>query len=254
MLKLGRIMIKSTVCIVALSLSAAACDADTVPEPLQAHEAGLRRIAIEKPEPEYPLTSIEQRVSGVAVASVLIDVDGRTKRVEVLEAPDEQIAASLKKAIAQWRFPPPSIIGSSEHFEMTGKLTYYFDVIDGKGVVSSPEARRNLVKASHKGWVVPNPTAFEYVSAADLPSIRQRFRAKTVDVRTKEQFDRRHDSDALHVPLAELEIKALATLAGYNAIILDCGTDAENCKTAAGILRKLGWSSVFAIRRDQSAS
>ena len=58
---------------------------------IRLHEQDFRSLAAVRPRPAYPEQSIEQGVSGVAVAEVLTTPGGRMQEVRVLEAPDRWI-------------------------------------------------------------------------------------------------------------------------------------------------------------------
>jgi hypothetical protein len=85
--------------------------------------------------PVYPPTSLQHGTAGVAVARLSVDSLGRVSNVEVLEAPDEAIKASLEAALVAWRFPStPTREGSA----MQGRVVWYFVIDNGRGLVLTP--------------------------------------------------------------------------------------------------------------------
>jgi TonB family protein len=71
------------------------------------NEGGLRMSALSAPKPTYPSALLEQKLSGVAVAAVLVDATGKPETVVVLEAPDPLMAESVRDAVRQWTLRPP---------------------------------------------------------------------------------------------------------------------------------------------------
>lgn len=70
-------------------------DLDRVPR-------ALRRIA-----PIWPADVLNERVSGVVRARILIDEKGNASVLEIIETPDSRLNVPVRKAIEQWRFEPP---------------------------------------------------------------------------------------------------------------------------------------------------
>lgn len=62
----------------------------------------LRRV-----EPEYPRRARRRRVQGIVVANLLVDDKGRVREVNIVQArPKGYFEASVKRALAAWRFEP----------------------------------------------------------------------------------------------------------------------------------------------------
>lgn len=102
-------------------------------------EKTLRRHAIKKVLPEFPQNALTSSTTGVAVAKISISEKGNVKSVEILEAPHPLIAKATVAALQQWVFD----FQSSEEENpvcFSGKLTFYFSIIDGKPVVRDPVA------------------------------------------------------------------------------------------------------------------
>ena len=69
-------------------------------------EISLRRWVTNSPLPDYPSGSLAKKRSGVAVASIVVGIDGRAITVDVLEAPDQEIGEAVKNALVRWTFTP----------------------------------------------------------------------------------------------------------------------------------------------------
>ena len=99
-------------------------------------EESLRKLAIRSPTPEYPTTSKQNRATGVSVTKFYVDEKGNVENIQVLQAPDRFIEASLVKAISQWKFQPYHFNGRI--VRVLGKLTFYFSLERGRGHVQNP--------------------------------------------------------------------------------------------------------------------
>ena len=100
-------------------------------------EKTLRRHAIKKVLPQFPQNALTSSTTGVAVAKIIISENGNVKSVEILEAPHPLLAQATVAALQQWVFD----FNSSEEENpvcFSGKLTFYFSIIDGKPVVRDP--------------------------------------------------------------------------------------------------------------------
>lgn len=103
-----------------------------------ASDMQFRRIARERPRPEYPGVSVDSGRMGVAVAEVVTTSGGSMGWVEILEAPDEHTGDALVKALAQWEVQPP-VDDGGRAVRVRSKLFFYFLIEDGEGFVRSPE-------------------------------------------------------------------------------------------------------------------
>jgi TonB family protein len=102
-------------------------------------ERALRGSALQSPPPVYPQESEQRHTQGVAVASVIIDSEGRMAQIDVLEAPDSAIHRSVHSALQKWTFRPIQVQGFPDtRWHVEGKLTFYFSMREGRGTVLSP--------------------------------------------------------------------------------------------------------------------
>jgi hypothetical protein len=133
-------MVGRHVLVVTLALVLPICaDAAPFQGEVNRSEWGLRTAATMAPKPEYPAASLTTRVAGVVVASVRFELDGKLSTLEILEAPDPHTAAAVRNALARWVVPPTQVLGRETKSLIRGKLTFYFQVRDGKGVVLDPD-------------------------------------------------------------------------------------------------------------------
>src|SRR5438046_2237861 len=100
---------------------------------LRVSEGSMRKLAIERVMPAFPLKSRKQLVKGVGVGQVEVGEKGEVERVTVLEAPDSAISKAVDQALNKWRFKPSTLQG--EPVRVIGKLTFYFSVDRGKANV-----------------------------------------------------------------------------------------------------------------------
>jgi len=99
-------------------------------------EYSVRASAVRVVHPKYPPTAFRQHQTGVAVAQVYVNDDGAVEKVDLLQAPSEAIAASVREALKQWKFGPELVTPGGE---FTGKMTYYFVISRGKPAVFEPK-------------------------------------------------------------------------------------------------------------------
>ena len=101
-------------------------------------EVGTRNKVVHAVTPEYPKPSLTRRVTGTAVAEVTFNATGQVVDVKILQSPDEYIARELMATLAKWVFrPEPELIKTNG--TRRGKLTFYFNIVDGVGKVLNPD-------------------------------------------------------------------------------------------------------------------
>jgi hypothetical protein len=71
------------------------------------------------------------------VALLELDEYSRLIGVKILEAPDEEIGKSVTEAIKKWKFL--KVNTDQGQTQMQGRLTFYFEIIDGKPLVRNPK-------------------------------------------------------------------------------------------------------------------
>lgn len=97
----------------------------------------LRKYATKSTLPAFPRSSIKRNSQGVAVCQVTVNAQGNVTEVTVWEAPDSEIAKAVTRAIRKWIFKAPTISGKS--VPINGKLTFYFEIQNGRGIVRNPK-------------------------------------------------------------------------------------------------------------------
>lgn len=106
------------------------------PTKIVVHETSLRKKAVNTVVPEYPKQALKEKVSGVAVAEIVVSEEGTVINVKILESPHKSINLSMKEALKKWRFKPYTIKGIAQ--KVTGKITFYFVIENEKSKVESP--------------------------------------------------------------------------------------------------------------------
>lgn len=100
------------------------------------------------PRIEYP-ADVAENMSSVGVVDITIDgKTGSVVSVAVLEAPSESAAAALRRGLMTWKFKP---VGNQNGLRLVGKLTFYFVMSEGNGVVLNPDEAPYVGK-----WRRPN--------------------------------------------------------------------------------------------------
>ncbi|HVF21761.1 MAG TPA: energy transducer TonB [Pyrinomonadaceae bacterium] len=101
-------------------------------------EKTLRKFAKVVVMPNYPEDSRRKGSQGVAVALLNIDEEGTVKKVEILQAPDESIGNAVIKATQGWKFQPATEDSTGKAIRLSGKLTFYFKIVDKTAFVENP--------------------------------------------------------------------------------------------------------------------
>lgn len=114
---------------------------------LRQDELGFRKSAIHVVRPEYPFGLAQLGIQGVAVAEVSTGPAGLARTVEILESPHAEVSRVLSQALLQWRFPVVKLPGSYLAARVRGKLTYYFVIEGGVGLVRTPDEQAEVRQA-----------------------------------------------------------------------------------------------------------
>lgn len=102
-------------------------------------EKTLRKFAKIVVMPKYPDASQRAGAQGVAVAHLDINEEGTVSKVELLEAPDEATGSAVVMALKMWTFERPIEDTTGKPIRLSGKLTFYFVIENGHGVVRNPK-------------------------------------------------------------------------------------------------------------------
>jgi hypothetical protein len=232
-------------------------------------EWGLRQSATSAPMPQYPRTALESGVSGVVVADVLFGVDGRLQTIDILEAPDAHTATAVRDALSQWIVPGAQVMGREEKSPTRGKLTFYFELQEGKGVVLDPDQMpggpsrpKPRPKPSSPPTGPPSgpppapPVTTHSDSHASVKTItfeefkKQSLDAVVVDVGDRAAFKRGHWPGAVNIPADEMGIRGGIELPRTKTIVIDCTQEQKfYCDVAAWGLAELKFPSVLMLVR-----
>jgi rhodanese-related sulfurtransferase len=232
----------------------------TVQEPL------LRAAAAASPVPDYPTDSLKANSSGVAVAAVRIGVDGRPENVEILEAPDAHIAAAVQAAVGRWVVPWKTGPAGETARPRTGKLTFYFRIVDGVGRVLNPADMpggralpapdRSPASTAGRGSPPPQtpgaarPASLKTITIMELEKLAGGDRPTVLDIGDREAFGREHLPGAVNIPIDELAVRAGIEHRRARAIVVDCTRDEMwRCQAAASMLVRQGFTNVSVLAR-----
>ena len=111
---------------------------ERLPDRVSVTEFTLRKYIVKSEMPLFPKLSLRRKSQGVAVCQVRLDSEGRVTEVAIWEAPDQLIAKAVDRAVHAWKFKPPTLRGKT--VPLVGKLTFYFQIQNGKGVVRNAKA------------------------------------------------------------------------------------------------------------------
>ena len=181
----ARLLLSALAGVWSCGLLLVACDSDsTSPEPatlvFRMGEEEHRNNAINHPLPTYPTSSLREGKEGVAVASIVAGRDGRVEFVELLEAPDEQIGRAVQGALEQWTFhpgrAPAGDSGGWDNVRIQSRMTFYFRIVDGAGVVLNPAEALRLKAADD----MRNGGSEASVTAHEVEDLRGAYLARII--------------------------------------------------------------------------
>jgi TonB family protein len=105
-------------------------------------ETQVREMAIERPLPSYPEDAKKAGITGVVVVQFHLNESNKVDSVKILEAPSKSIAETSNSAVWKWKFSP--IHSGDTEICMTGKLTFYFAIEEGKAYVRDPRRYQRM--------------------------------------------------------------------------------------------------------------
>lgn len=203
----------------------------------------LRGIATTGPAPTYPAISVARKVTGVAVAAILLDRNGHLQSLDVLQAPDAPIGQSVHDALMRWTFRPIGV-------PMKGKLFFYFTIRRGSGSVASPQEMNPAIMHDQ------SPATKQGDDVAQITESQLNVMAKTstpnlLDIRDRPAFQKAHRNGAVNIPIDEVWPRASIELPLHMAIVVDCYSEQSPslCGTAARILSYSGFDKVSVLVR-----
>ncbi len=95
----------------------------------------LRRSAEVVVLPDYPQSAISRGVAGIVVVQVRYGPGPTVNSVRVLDAPDQETASATVEAVKKWKFRTPPIASTKGPGEKSGRLIFYFRIVNGKPAV-----------------------------------------------------------------------------------------------------------------------
>jgi TonB family protein len=226
------------------------------PKFVKVGEFTIRRVATKKPLPAYPPESVAKKRTGVAVAAIRSDVNGQVIEARILEAPDDAIGTAVRDALRTWTIPPMMVRGGSEPHEVTGKVTFYFQIVEGRGRVSNPEDLPGGPKPEPAGGPPTSPpgvrpggppasVAMSDHSAPDLEIDEPQFKRllaatpppTVLDVLERADFKRAPREGAINIPVDEVAVRSWIEIDRTRPVVIDCSrTETTYCQLAAHLL------------------
>jgi rhodanese-related sulfurtransferase len=199
----------------------------------------------------------------VVVTSVTSTKEGRIERVDVLESPDADTAAAVRAALAQWTIPAPQLVDRPTSNLARVKMTFYFQIRNGKGVVLAPDqmpgnedvfaafnrppAGRNVSGAAP----APPPVVVQHSGTAreidevEFTRLITSPNAVILDVRDREQFASGAHPRARNMPFSEVGTRSRAELPVNATVVIDCSrSETSRCHMAHDSLRNRGFKDV----------
>lgn len=244
---------------IALMVLLAPCLSASAMAQVRMAESSVRRVATAKVVPTYPPSSIKAGATGVAVASIVSDLTGAVTTVDILEAPDSAIAEAVRAALKQWKVPPVTVMGRQERMGVTGKVTYYFRIVDGRGRVLDPFEMPEGPKPEPAGGPPSAPPGARQPGAtapvvtshgpvrADIELGLEEFTRRmasdkptVIDIRPRDDFRRQHRAGVLNIPRDELVVRARIELDRTRPVVIDCTyAESNDCHNAASSISRI---------------
>jgi len=203
-------------------------------------ESTLRRVAIVQPMPEYPAAALSDHIAGVVVAEIMATAGGVVEKVQILQAPDRRTGDAVVAALKQWRFKDVTLDGSTQPLKPYGRVTFYFSVEHGAGVVRNPETAQAASTAPAAA-----PSAARELGEAELQQLRKSTRIVLLDVRDRDDYRWQHRDQAVNIPFDELTVRAPRELSGFEYVVVDCASfKGDMCRAAPRLLASAGVSHI----------
>jgi rhodanese-related sulfurtransferase len=213
--------------------------------------AALIGRATSEIRPAYPEAALGRRVQGVVVCNVRVGVTGRTRFVEIVQAPDRDIGEALRAALMGVTFgrmlTDPT---TGRPAELQAKLFWYFVIERGRGLVMTPEQL-----AAHRGLrsVTQGLGAAGSVPTIDEPAWNRLSRGADVvllDIRKREAFAAGHLPHAINIPEDEVWAR-LWELPRSSQVVVDCpGAASALCSTVVRELQRSGFDKLAVLKRN----
>ena len=222
------------------------------------HEASFRRMATTRTLPQYPVDAVARGVTGVVVVEATAGPDRHVEAVDVLQSPDDALSAATRAAVSKWTLPSvstPSLLRA--------KLTFYFQIRNGKGVVLAPEqvpgnedvfaawnrptAGRGAPGAAPRTAqpVVQHGGTAREIDEAEFTRLLADTSIMVLDVRDRGQFAGGAHPRARNMPFDEVQTRSRAELSVAATVAIDCSrTETSMCHVASDYLQSRGFKNV----------
>lgn len=244
----------STGLAISLSLSVAVVSADRTLAQSPSQDAGSVSVyggrlidqVVQRPAWQYPAPSLTAKREGVLVAQVRVSPTGAMDTVEVLQAPDEHLAAAAKAGLMNWTFRPMQA-PSGAPTAVRSKLVLYCLISDGVGTVRTAYEMKMPPAVGPPGVTESYPVIDE---AAWKSLEARRPPPQLLDIRKRDAFTRSHLPGAINIPEDELTARSLNELSMSRPIVVDCPSETRDlCSYVERILQRAGFKQVSMLRR-----
>lgn len=218
--------------------------------PIKADDRALRQLATKSPVPVYPALSLANKVTGVVVATVTIDVSGQVRSVTIVESPDVPTGRSVRDAVSQWVFRPVEVPRAANL--ITANMIFYFHLSDGRGVVLSSQEMQAMRAAGNMNRRLEAPTVPRVIDEAELGRLRGTNATVVLDIRSRAAHLQRHRDGAVNIPLRELNTRGGTELPRSQLIVIDCFVEQEQsglCTMAVHVLTSHHFSDIAVLHR-----
>ena len=149
----------------------------------------------------------------------------------------------------------------------TGKLTFYFRIVDGSGRVFNPEEMpggprlavqsRSGAAPGARGSGPPSGapataagTSVKTIGVVDMQKLAEAIRPVVLDIGSRDAFKRGQWPGAVNIPVDELPVRGGIELAGAMAVAIDCTRDEMwRCQAARTMLEQQGFTETVILVR-----
>ena len=204
----------------------------------------FRAIASTAPAPAYPATSLARKVTGVAVAAILLDRNGHLQSVNILQAPDDAIGQSVHDALMRWTFRPIGV-------PMKGKIFFYFNIKKGSASVVSPEEINPAINHDQSRATKQGDDDVNQIDEDQLDLMRGKGQLTVLDIRDRSAYQKGHRDGAVNIPIDEVPQRASVELPLHLPIVVDCHPEQPpiRCSAAVHMLSFLGFDKISVVAR-----
>jgi periplasmic protein TonB len=90
-------------------------------------QVDVEAVPMFTPAPAYPKRARELAVEGEAVAQFVVDVDGKVRQIERIDAPHQVLEEEIRRTLVQWKFKPAQNRGVPVKARMSVPFSFALD-------------------------------------------------------------------------------------------------------------------------------